>query len=103
MERGLANELLATVRFLNEHFAPDEYNRASLDDVRKLAGTCVTGCAIAEPGPVYEVTSYDGWVPSLVRIAVRAGRRRRFSDRIGAVPELLGKWLREDSAETAAG
>ena len=103
MERGLANELLTTVRFLNERHASDDFNRASLDEVRTLAATCVTGCAIAEPGPVYQVSSHDGWVPSLVRIAVRAGRRRRLSDRIGAVPELLGKWLREDSAETAAG
>src|SRR5690606_4358056 len=83
MERGLANELLVTARFLNERYAPDEYNRATVDEVRRLAGTCVTGCAIAEPGPVYQIAGHDGWVPSLVRIAVRAGRRRRFSDRIG--------------------
>lgn len=103
MERGLANELLLTVRFLNERYAADEYNRATLEEVRQLAGTCVTGCAIAEPGPVYQIAGHDGWVPSLVRIAVRAGRRRRFSDRLGGVPQLLGRWLREDSAETAAG
>ena len=103
MERGLANELLATLRFLNERYAANDFNRATLEDVRRLAGTCVTGCAIAEPGPVYHIAAHDGWVPSLVRIAVRAGRRRRLSDRIGGVPELLGRWLREDSAETAAG
>jgi UDP-N-acetyl-D-mannosaminuronic acid dehydrogenase len=50
MERGVANEVLAVIEFLNERFADSEFNRVKFADVQRLAGTCVTGCVIADPG-----------------------------------------------------
>ena len=53
MERGLANEVLETAEFLNERYASDDaFNRVRFTEVQRLAGTCVTGCAIADPGAV---------------------------------------------------
>ncbi|MEZ5652748.1 MAG: nucleotide sugar dehydrogenase [Burkholderiaceae bacterium] len=62
MERSVANELLELIAFLNEHYAQDAFNRVSLDTVRELAGSCVTGCVIAEPG---EVDALAGDGPAL--------------------------------------
>ena len=52
MERGVANEVSRLVDFLNARYAPDEFNRASYPEVQRLAGTCVTGCALVAPGPI---------------------------------------------------
>ena len=52
VERGLANEVQEVVDFLNDRYASDKFNRVQFSDVQKLAGTCVTGCAIVDPGPV---------------------------------------------------
>jgi len=49
VESGVANEVDAVVRFLNERYATDEFNRVRFSEVQRIAGTCVTGCAIAEP------------------------------------------------------
>lgn len=46
MERGLAHEVQALVRFLNERYAADAFSRVAFDEVRRIAATCVTGCAI---------------------------------------------------------
>ncbi len=69
MERGFANELASLVDFLNERYAGNEFGRARLDEVRRLAGTCVTGCVIAEPGPIPSLDPYRGFLPRLVRLA----------------------------------
>lgn len=50
MERGVAEELRDVIDFLNAHHAQG-YDRVDFEAVRRLAGTCVTGCDIAVPGP----------------------------------------------------
>ncbi len=69
MERGFANELAGVVAFLNERYAGDEFGRVRLQEVRRLAGTCVTGCVIAEPGPVPHLEPYGSFLPRLARLA----------------------------------
>ena len=80
VERGLANEVRSTIKFLNDHYSTSSFDSSSLDEVRRLAATCVTGCLIAETGPVFVPAPYDGFLPSLVRLAARplAGSERRW-------------------------
>ena len=54
MELGVANELATVIEFLNEHYAGDRFTTVEFAEVQRLAGTCVTGCDIADPR---EVTS----------------------------------------------
>jgi UDP-N-acetyl-D-mannosaminuronic acid dehydrogenase len=72
MERGVANELMELIDFLNAEYAPDEFNRSSLAEVRRLARTCTTGCDIAEAGAIDDLPEYNGFQPRLARVA--AGR-----------------------------
>ncbi|MCK6572576.1 nucleotide sugar dehydrogenase [Myxococcota bacterium] len=51
MERGVARELRAVIDFLNAEHA-EGFDRVDFEEVRRLAATCVTGCDIAEPGPI---------------------------------------------------
>ncbi|MGA2382690.1 MAG: nucleotide sugar dehydrogenase [Gemmatimonadales bacterium] len=69
MERGLANELASVLDFLNDHYARDDFGRLRFEEVQRLAGTCVTGCVIAEPGPIAPAKPYRTFVPRLVRLA----------------------------------
>lgn len=69
MERGVANELLGLIQFLNERYAGDDFNKIDFKVVQKLAGTCVTGCEIVDPGPIENIPSYQGFSP---RLALRA-------------------------------
>ncbi len=69
MERGLANELAGVLDFLNARYAGDEFSRARFGEVQRLAGTCVTGCVIADPGTVAPLPPYRGFLPRLVRRA----------------------------------
>ena len=48
MERAVAAELRDVTTFLNERHAQG-YDRVDLDEVRRLAATCVTGCDIVSP------------------------------------------------------
>jgi UDP-N-acetyl-D-mannosaminuronic acid dehydrogenase len=73
MERGLANEVAALVEFLNGRFAADDFNRVRYAEVRRLAATCGTGCALAEPGPPLPAPEYRGFTTRLARRA-SAGR-----------------------------
>jgi UDP-N-acetyl-D-mannosaminuronic acid dehydrogenase len=52
MERGLAHEVRALVSFLNDRYATDAFSRVAFEDVRRIAATCVTGCAIPAADPV---------------------------------------------------
>lgn len=70
MERGVANEVLAVAGFLNERFADSEFNRVKFADIQRLAGTCVTGCVIADPGPPRFSASRGGFRSRLVDRAV---------------------------------
>ncbi len=74
VERGVANELAATVRFLAERYAEDAWNRPAFDEVRDLAATCATGCSIAEPGPVSCAPRHRGLAPRLLGLALRSAR-----------------------------
>jgi len=52
VERGVANELAGLLAFLNQRYASDAFNAVQLGEVQRIAGTCVTGCAIVDPAPV---------------------------------------------------
>ncbi len=69
MERGVANEVSALVEFLNARYADGAFNRVDFREVQRIAGTCVTGCAIADAGPIEDVPAYAGFTPRLVRVA----------------------------------
>ncbi len=51
MEQALAAEVRDTVAFLNGSYAADAFNRVDFGEVRRLANTCVTGCAIPNVAP----------------------------------------------------
>jgi len=69
VEVGLANEVEALVDFLNSTYADSDFNRVRFTEVQRIAGTCVTGCAIVDAGPVEPAPSYQGFVPRLARLA----------------------------------
>lgn len=69
MERGLANEVEAVIGFLNDHYVSEAFNAVKFEEVQRLAGSCNTGCEIAEPGPVAPLTAYQGFRPRLVECA----------------------------------
>lgn len=71
VERGVANEVAMLIDALNAGYARDRFQRCSLDDVRRLAATCVTGCRIVEPGPIEPIEPFDGFLPSLVERAIQ--------------------------------
>ncbi len=72
MERGVANEVAALAEFLNARYASGDFNRVRFDEVRRLADTCPTGCAIAASGPV-EAVDLSG-VPGLALRLAERGR-----------------------------
>ena len=61
MEQALAREVLETVEFLNDRYAADDFNRVSFAEVRRLAGTCVTGCAIPDVVPAATGAGHGQW------------------------------------------
>ena len=65
VEMGVANELSALIDYLNVRYATDPFNRATLDEVRRLAATCTTGCDIAQPGIVPLLPAVDGFTSRL--------------------------------------
>ena len=71
MEMGFANEIDAFIRFANDRYVSNEFNRADFSRIKAIAETCTTGCLLAEPGPVAEPTAWDGFIPRLVRKAAR--------------------------------
>jgi UDP-N-acetyl-D-mannosaminuronic acid dehydrogenase len=72
MERGVANEVLGLVHFLNDNYADSGFNRIDFKAVQHIAGTCVTGCAIADPGPIDEAPAYHHFTLRLVQKAYHA-------------------------------
>jgi UDP-N-acetyl-D-mannosaminuronic acid dehydrogenase len=70
VERGVANELRELIEFLNDRYAADAFNKVRFGDAQRLAGTCVTGCAIVDPGPVAPVHPGPGLKSSLVHRAL---------------------------------
>jgi UDP-N-acetyl-D-mannosaminuronic acid dehydrogenase len=77
MECGVANEVKALAEFLNEQYAADEFNRIKFEDIQRIAGTCVTGCTIVDPAPIHHTSSYNGFVPRLVKSAYEAWQKAK--------------------------
>ncbi len=77
MERGLAHEVRALVGFLNGRFAADTFSRVKFDEVRRIAATCVTGCAIPDAAAIEPPDAYapagDGEWRLLARALAWAG------------------------------
>ncbi|HEU5155024.1 MAG TPA: UDP-glucose/GDP-mannose dehydrogenase family protein, partial [Gemmatimonadales bacterium] len=71
VEIGVANEVQALVQFLNSRYADTEFNRVRFEEVQRIAGTCPTGCAIANPAGVPSVPVVDGFESRLVAVAGR--------------------------------
>jgi hypothetical protein len=69
MERGVANEVSDLVAFLNASYADGPFNRIDFREVQRIAGTCVTGCDIVEPGVVLAPVSFNGFRSRLVEQA----------------------------------
>lgn len=69
VETGVANEVNALVGFLNQRYAGDGFNQVRFSEVQRIAGTCVTGCDIAAPGPVQPLADGTGFDSALVRRA----------------------------------
>ena len=65
MQRRLARELAGLLEFLNGRYAADAFERIDFEEVRRLAGTCVTGCRIARPGPEELAPVYESFTPRL--------------------------------------
>ncbi|HET8649833.1 MAG TPA: UDP binding domain-containing protein, partial [Gemmatimonadales bacterium] len=72
VERGVANELAALIEFFNDQYAEDDFNRVEFETVQRLAGTCVTGCRIADPGPVAATLPFSGFEPHLAMVALQS-------------------------------
>lgn len=69
VECGVANEMEGLIAFLDEAFGGGAFGRTSLEEVRRLAATCPTGCDIAAAGPVRRPPPYRGFTPRLVQVA----------------------------------
>ena len=74
VEIGFANELKADIDFLNERYVRRDFDHVDFREVQRLAGTCVTGCRIADPSPAAAVPAHARFLPRLVRRANRQGR-----------------------------
>lgn len=71
IERGFANEVQDFINFANKKYANDDFNRIDFREIQRVAGTCVTGCYIADPGPVGAIPVYERFSPRLARCAKR--------------------------------
>ncbi len=69
VEKGFARELSSIIDFLNRFYAEDQFNQASYEEVQRLAGTCSTGCRLADPIPNAALAPFDGFLPTLVGFA----------------------------------
>ena len=69
VETGVANEVDALVGFLNERYAADGFNRVRFSEVQRIAGTCVTGCAIVDPGAIHAPADVAGFRSQLAHVA----------------------------------
>lgn len=71
VERGVAREVRRLLDFLNERYASTAFERADFEEVRRLAGTCVTGCRIGDPEATFrDIAPFQGFLPRLVRLAL---------------------------------
>ncbi len=70
---GVANEVLGVVQFLNSRYATDGFNQVQFSEVQRIAGTCITGCAIVEPGSTRRPAAGSGFTSALVDLACLTG------------------------------
>jgi hypothetical protein len=97
--RGVANELEQLVRFLNDRYADDVFNRVDFNEVRRFAATCSTGCDIDLPGGVSPLESHEGFVSGLAQLAVDAASTRVPDPRRGPrTPTPPGLWFGNEDA-----
>jgi UDP-N-acetyl-D-mannosaminuronic acid dehydrogenase len=61
VETELANEVNSLCDFLNEKYADSEFNKVKFSEVQRLAGSCSTGCEIANTGEVKKISDYKGF------------------------------------------
>jgi UDP-N-acetyl-D-mannosaminuronic acid dehydrogenase len=71
IETGFANEIDSFIRFANDRYVSNAFNRADFEIVKGIAETCTTGCLLANPGPVEGPASWDGFSPRLVQKAAQ--------------------------------
>ncbi len=69
IETGVGNEVASLVRFLNERYAADAFNQVRFSEVQRIAGTCVTGCDIADAGVVAAPSPSSGFASRLASLA----------------------------------
>jgi UDP-N-acetyl-D-mannosaminuronic acid dehydrogenase len=77
LQRGFSNEVENFINFANARYARDEFNQVRFDQVKSLAGTCVTGCNLAEPGSIGLLSVHKGFMPGLVRRAIKLSEKKR--------------------------
>ncbi len=72
IERGTASEVSSLITLLNSAYATHDFARVRFEQVQHLAGTCPTGCAIADPGPAAPALDHGDFASRLVAKAVTA-------------------------------
>jgi UDP-N-acetyl-D-mannosaminuronic acid dehydrogenase len=73
VERGVANEVKRYIDFANRAYVRDDFNTISFETVKRIAGTCVTGCAITDYGTIGKAPRYQDFVSRLATCAEKAG------------------------------
>ena len=69
IEQGFANEIQRFINFANERYAMDDFNRVDFSEVQQIAGTCITGCRLVDPGPIIRISDSVGLSSRLVKCA----------------------------------
>ena len=67
--RGVANELEQLVKFLNDRYADDVFNRVDFNEGRRFAATCSKGCDIDVTGDVAPIEAHEGFISGLAQLA----------------------------------
>ena len=75
VETGLGNEVNQLVDFLNERYADSAFNEVAFSEVQRLAGSCSTGCEIADTGAVEVIPLYKGFSSILAQCS--AGKAKK--------------------------
>jgi len=71
-ETGVANEVNSLCDFLNQRYADSSFNKVKFSEVQRLAGSCSTGCEIANVGKITNVPVYKGFSSRLAQDAFDA-------------------------------
>lgn len=72
VEKGVSNELLGIIEFLNCNYAADDFNKIKFEEVQELAGSCTTGCKIADPGISNSIPYQYEEISQLIKCAVES-------------------------------